>query len=152
MITTLVGLNPGTVMKHGPTAAVLSVGKLGRAICQSSPWNVLRSTRATGESNWQFAIKNSLELQRRDRNWAENTVWLCDRGVGSRRQANPNAPEDHGAILEACGVVRYDIRGANLAVNERSLMLVLLMAMRCTKLTDLSAGPMVQLRSLPEPR
>jgi hypothetical protein len=69
MVSTLVGLNPGTVMKHGPTAWVQSMGEVG-------PARFLRAVRGMfstgeGERNWAFAIRNSLELQRRERNYAE---------------------------------------------------------------------------------
>ncbi len=71
MISTLVGFNPGTVLKHGPTAAVQSLHEVG-------PINFLKATKSlfsinerTGETNWQFAMKNSDELQRRHRNYEE---------------------------------------------------------------------------------
>ena len=80
MITTLVGLNPGTVMKHGPTAAVLSVREVGAEPFAKAVRGMFSVNEATGESNWQFAIKNSLELQRRDRNWAE-TLYGSATGV-----------------------------------------------------------------------
>ena len=71
MIATLIGLNPGTVLKHGPTALVNSLTEVG-------PLNFLKATRSlfstnevTGESNWGFAMKTSEELQRRHRNWHE---------------------------------------------------------------------------------
>jgi len=80
MITTLVGLNPGTVMKHGPTAAVLSVREVGAGPMAKAVRGLFSVNEATGESNWQFAIQNSLELQRRDRNWAE-TLYGSATGV-----------------------------------------------------------------------
>lgn len=71
MISTLVGLNPGTVLKHGPTAAVQSLHEVG-------PINFLKATKSlfsinerTGETNWQFAMRESDELQRRHRNYEE---------------------------------------------------------------------------------
>ena len=49
-----------------------SLTPLGGAVPMAKAVRGLFSVNeATGESNWQFAIKNSLELQRRDRNWAE---------------------------------------------------------------------------------
>lgn len=83
LVTTLVGLNPGTVLKHGPTAAALSIREVGvkdfaRAFAEVAPERFLHWTKAlfmishdTSNSAWEFAIKNSFELQRRDRNWAE---------------------------------------------------------------------------------
>ena len=84
MITTLVGLNPGTVMKHGPTALGLSMKEVGlmqfgKAFGEVAGDSFMHWTRSlfnlnegVGETNWQFAVKNSLELQRRDRNWQES--------------------------------------------------------------------------------
>jgi len=80
LITTLVGLNPGTVMKHGPTAAALSVKEVGAEPFAKAVRGMFSVNEAIGESNWQFAIKNSLELQRRDRNWAE-TLYGSATGV-----------------------------------------------------------------------
>lgn len=87
VITTLIAFNPGTVMKHGPTAAVLSarevgLGSFAKAFADTVPSEVGRRIQGavrglfgindeTSESNWQFAKKHSLELQRRDRNWQE---------------------------------------------------------------------------------
>lgn len=72
MITTLVGLNPGTVLKHGPTAAILSMREVGPANFAKAVASMFRVNEQTAESNWQFAMKHSLELQRRDRNWEES--------------------------------------------------------------------------------
>jgi Large polyvalent protein associated domain 22 len=72
LISTLVGFNPGTVMKHGATAFVLSAKEVG-------PVNMLRAMRQlytindeTGQTWRQFAYESSQELQRRSRNWREN--------------------------------------------------------------------------------
>lgn len=71
MISTLVGLNPGTSMKHGPTALVQSLHEVG-------PVNFLRELKGltsiderTGENNWQFAMKTFEELKRRHQNYVE---------------------------------------------------------------------------------
>jgi len=80
MITMLVGLNPGTVMKHGPTAAVLSIREVGAEPMAKAVRGLFSVNEATGDSNWHFAIQNSLELQRRDRNWAE-TLYGSATGV-----------------------------------------------------------------------
>jgi Large polyvalent protein associated domain 22 len=83
-IAALIGFNPITVLKHAPTAAVLSVKEVGPAafaktFAEVVPSEFLRWTKSlvgmddrTTETNWQFAMKNSFELQRRDRNWMEN--------------------------------------------------------------------------------
>lgn len=71
IISTLIGLNPGTVLKHGPTAAINSMSEVG-------PVNFLKAIKgltsvndATGETNWSFAMKTSEELQRRMRHYQE---------------------------------------------------------------------------------
>ena len=88
MITTLVGLNPGTVMKHGPTAAVLSIKEVGGADFAKAVKSMFSINDVTGESNWQFAIKNSLELQRRDRNWQE-TLYGATAGLTPGEKFEP---------------------------------------------------------------
>lgn len=70
-ITTLIGLNPGTVMKHGPSALVTSMREVGSVEFMNAARSLWSISDHASESNWQFAIKNSLELQRRDRNWEE---------------------------------------------------------------------------------
>lgn len=71
LVMTLVGLNPGTVLKHGPTAAVLSMKEVGGINFANAVKSMFSINEETGENNWQFAMKNSEELQRRDRNWQE---------------------------------------------------------------------------------
>lgn len=88
MITTLVGLNPGTVMKHGPTAAVLSIKEVGGIDFAKAVKSMFSINDVTGESNWQFAIKNSLELQRRDRNWQE-TLYGATAGLTPGEKFEP---------------------------------------------------------------
>ena len=71
MIGNVVGLNPSTPGKHGPTALVLSMKEVG-------PMNFARAVRmlhtvneTTGAKWVKFVDENSLEIQRRDRNWQE---------------------------------------------------------------------------------
>jgi hypothetical protein len=71
VIFSLVGLNPGTVLKHAPTALVTSMREVSGKEFAKAVHGMFRVDERTGESNWQFAMKNSLELQRRDRNWEE---------------------------------------------------------------------------------
>jgi hypothetical protein len=84
IITTLVGLNPGTVMKHGPSALVTSIREVGpgdfaKSFGKTVPGSfvkwvgaLFRINEETANDAWRFAIENSLELQRRDRNWEES--------------------------------------------------------------------------------
>lgn len=85
LITGLIGFNPSTVMKHFPTALVLSMREVGVD-------NYLRATRGlytineqTGELNKKFIWDNFEEIQRRDRNW-EQTLYgeLAGQLPGSR--------------------------------------------------------------------
>lgn len=71
IIATLIGFNPGTVMKHGPTAAINSLTEVG-------PINFLKAVKGlfevndqTGETNWKFAMTTSEELGRRHRHYVE---------------------------------------------------------------------------------
>ena len=71
LVTGLVGFNPGTVLKHAPTAFILSVREVG-----AEP--MLRAYRAlydgvnpeTSLSNHDF-VSQQHEIQRRERNWEE---------------------------------------------------------------------------------
>lgn len=71
LLSTLIGLNPSTVFKHLPTAWVLSMQEVGPINFLNAVKDMFSVNAEIGERNWQFANNNSLELQRRDRNWAE---------------------------------------------------------------------------------
>lgn len=78
MITTLVGLNPGTFLKHTPTALVQSIHEVGgKEFVQAmrSLWSI---NERTGESNWQFAMRESEELQRRHSHFQETLGGAAD--------------------------------------------------------------------------
>lgn len=70
-ITTLVGLNVGTFMKHTPTAIASSMAEVGPVDFLNAMRSLTSINEATGESNWSFAMQKSEELQRRSRNWLE---------------------------------------------------------------------------------
>lgn len=74
VIGTYVGMNPGTVMKHGPTAMVNSVAEVGVKNFAQAVSSLFSKDATTGESNWTFAMQTSEELQRRSRNWRDTTV------------------------------------------------------------------------------
>lgn len=92
LISTLVGLNPGTVLKHGPTALAQSLHEVG-------PVNFLRAMKSlfsindrTGDTNWSFAMNTSEELQRRHQNYVETLGGATDllqptAGFGKLRNA-----------------------------------------------------------------
>lgn len=71
MISTLIGFNPGTVLKHGPTAWVNSMTEVGSRDFLREVSGLLSKEAETGENNWQFAMRNSEELQRRHRFYIE---------------------------------------------------------------------------------
>lgn len=71
IISTLVGFNPGTVFKHGPTAAMNSITEVGPINFAKAVAGLLKVNEETGEKNWAFAMRESEELQRRHSNWIE---------------------------------------------------------------------------------
>ena len=71
LVTTLVGLNPGTVMKHGPTAFVMSVKEVGLERYLKATRDLYSINEQTGDSNKKFIDDTSLEVNRRSRNWQE---------------------------------------------------------------------------------
>jgi hypothetical protein len=83
MVATLVGLNPGTVMKHAPTAFVQSVNEVGAPAFLKAAHSLLSVNEATGETNWKTWIGKSLELQRRMQNYQETIT-------GASQQLKPD--------------------------------------------------------------
>ena len=71
LVTTLVGLNPGTVLKHGPTAFVMSVKEVGLDRYLKATRDLYSINEETGDSNKKFIDDTSLEVNRRSRNWQE---------------------------------------------------------------------------------
>lgn len=69
--TTLIGLNPTTVMKHTPTAFSSSLAEVGAKTFQRGARALLTVNEETGQNNYQFMKSTSEEMQRRDRNWRE---------------------------------------------------------------------------------
>lgn len=69
-IMTLVGLNPGTVMKHFSTAMVQSAQEAGIGAFAQQMKNILTDL-PSGQRSWRYAMDTSEELQRRHRHWNE---------------------------------------------------------------------------------
>lgn len=69
-IATLIGLNPGTVMKHGTTALINSFTEVSAKDFLREITTMLRDD-GTGRSNWRMAMDKSEELQRRMKNYQE---------------------------------------------------------------------------------
>ncbi len=83
VIGSLIGGNPSTVFKHGPTAAYNSMYQVGmrnfiKSFGETVPSYLLDSVtdlfvrdQDFADRQWNFAKENSEELQRRERNWQE---------------------------------------------------------------------------------
>ena len=71
VITSLVGLNPSTVMKHGTTAAINSLTEVGPINFAKAIKQLFSMDEETGNRMLNFALENSVELQRRHRNYVE---------------------------------------------------------------------------------
>lgn len=69
-ITTLIGFNPSTVMKHGPTALINSLTEVGVKNF-AREFATLLNDDGSGKRNWTMAMEKSEELQRRMRNYSE---------------------------------------------------------------------------------
>jgi hypothetical protein len=67
----LVGANIGTVLKHGPTAFIMSARRIGTANLMEAYATLFRADPATGDRMWKWISENSEEIQRRDRFWQE---------------------------------------------------------------------------------
>lgn len=85
LIGTLIGLNPGTVVKHSLTAWVQSVKEAGGQAFLKEMLTMYTKDPKIAESNWSFALKTSEELQRRHRHYSESLIGaneevLADKG------------------------------------------------------------------------
>lgn len=69
-IATLIGFNPGTVMKHGSTAWFNSMTEVGMKNYLREFKNITAET-VSGRETWRQAMEKSEELQRRMRNYQE---------------------------------------------------------------------------------
>jgi hypothetical protein len=64
-IATLIGFNPSTVLKHGPTAAINSMTQVGMTNFAREFATLGMTDPISGKSNWGMAMDKSEELQRR---------------------------------------------------------------------------------------
>jgi hypothetical protein len=71
VISTYIGFNPFTALKHGPTAWVMSMGEVGPKAFLGAVKSLYGQSPELGLSNSKFAMKYSEELQRRERNWQD---------------------------------------------------------------------------------
>jgi predicted secreted protein len=72
LISSLVGANISTIMKHIPSAFVTSVREVGGQNYLNALKAFTSVDEATGLSNWDFMMKHSVEMQRRERNSKDN--------------------------------------------------------------------------------
>lgn len=82
IIGTLIGFNPGTVLKHGPTAAMNSITEVGPKNFLRAVKDLLQTNDQTGQLNWNFAMTTSEELQRRHRNYVETLKGAQQQVIG----------------------------------------------------------------------
>jgi hypothetical protein len=71
LMSGLIGYNPGTFLKHGFTAAGLSMKEVGPEYMDKGVKALFTINDETGESNYKFIMENVLDLQRRHRNALE---------------------------------------------------------------------------------
>lgn len=71
VISTYIGLNPYTALKHGPTAAIMSMSEVGPKRFLDAARSLYGQSPELGLSNSEFAMKHSEELQRRERHWQD---------------------------------------------------------------------------------
>jgi hypothetical protein len=70
-MSTYIGFNPSTPMKHAPTAFFMSLRAGGMDFLNAYKQQWLGERAADGNPWGEFAMKHSEELQRRERNWLE---------------------------------------------------------------------------------
>lgn len=70
-ISTYIGFNPFTALKHGPTAAIMSSREVGTINFLSAVKSLYGQSPELGKTNSEFAMKYSEELQRRERHWQD---------------------------------------------------------------------------------
>ena len=86
-ISGVIGLNPGTVLKHAPTAFVQSVQEAGALKFMKEYAFAAKNlfTRLPhGELNWSLAFEKSEELQRRMRHWMDTVGGGYRAALGER--------------------------------------------------------------------
>jgi len=71
VISTYIGFNPYTALKHGPTAWVMSMGEVGGKSFLNAVTTLYGKSPELGLKNSEFAMKWSEELQRRERHWQD---------------------------------------------------------------------------------
>jgi hypothetical protein len=83
-VAVYVGFGIGTVLKHTPTAWVLSMRQVGSANFLREVANMGRDPEGRGMSNRAWAMKNIPELQDRHRFWMDNFGGSHDFAIGDK--------------------------------------------------------------------
>lgn len=84
LMGTLIGFNPRTVQKHFTTAAANSIAEVGAKDMLEATVSLLGSEPGRQLSNWNFALSNSLELQRRHQSFLEHVSGAQSSALGQR--------------------------------------------------------------------
>lgn len=100
VISTYIGFNPFTVLKHGPTAWVMSAreagaGPFAKAFIQTFPdavKSIFFQAPSVMKTNRDFVLEHSEEVQRRERHWQDTIA-----GQGREIEGAGNL---HGKIIE----------------------------------------------------
>lgn len=71
VIGNLIGFNPGTVLKHAPTALVQSIAEVGQVEFAQATRSLFSINEKTSQRNWDFAMETSEELARRHQHYFE---------------------------------------------------------------------------------
>lgn len=71
VISTYIGFNPFTVLKHGPTAAVMSTREVGLRNFADAVKTLYGQAPSIAKLTHKFIEDNSEEIQRRERNWQD---------------------------------------------------------------------------------
>lgn len=71
VISTYIGFNPFTALKHGPTAFVMSVRQVGMKDFLRATQDLYARSPSMTQANHEFVMKWSEELRRRERHWQD---------------------------------------------------------------------------------
>lgn len=71
VISTYIGFNPFTVMKHGPTAAVMSSREVGTGNFFNAVKTLYAQAPSVARITSDFIMEHSEEIQRRERHWQD---------------------------------------------------------------------------------
>lgn len=88
VISTYIGFNPFTVLKHGPTAAAMSAREVGAGDFFSAVKALYGQSPSVARITHKFIEDNSEEIQRRERNWQDTIVGQGNEieGAGNLRE------------------------------------------------------------------